>query len=363
MVEPPNTFVDHIDPLYRDRAPHVDKENGNDVFKCEGVEMIGVAAHSVAGRPPRASMHGTYEKDIWPGAYNPHARLTDMARDGVEAEVIYPTIALRMFAIPDSGLRTAVFGAYNTWLGEFCGTHPRVLKGIALINVDDLPRAIEELKRAKKLGLSGGMVPVLAEEEDLQYDDPTMDPFWATAQDLGMTVSLHTVTDKRGRVFNPLLKPGRGQVLDAVANRATHEALVQKTLARMIFGGVFLRFPRLKVVSAENDAGWAGDFVERIDYLFARRRSDSMYDLGGGPMLPSEFFRRNVWCTFMRDRAALLVRDLVGVDRLMWSNDFPHADSTWPNSQQVIASIFQGVPERDKHRILAANAAELYGFE
>lgn len=361
VVEPPNTFVDYIDPKYRDRAPHVEKEDGNDVYKCEGVLMIGVAAHSPAGRS-RPNMHGTYEKDVWRGAYDPHARLGDMAKDGVEAEVIYPTIALRMFAIPDSGLRTATFNAYNSWLGWYCGAHPNVLKGIGMLNLDDLPTAIAELKRIKKLGLSGGMIPLYAEEEDLQYDEPGMDPFWAVAQDLDLTISLHTVTDKGGRVFTPLLKPGRANVLEAVARRATHESWVEKTLARMIFGGVFNRFPKLKIISAENDAGWAAYFVERIDYLFDRRRGDDQFDLRPGSMRPSDFFRRNVWCTFMRDHAAVAGRDIIGVDRIMWSNDFPHSDSTWPNSQKVIASILQGVPEKDKKRIIADNAAALYQF-
>ena len=122
VVEPPNLWLEHIDPAYRDKAPHVVKEKGNDVFKCEGVELFGIAAHSAAGKPTKeTSIQGSFDKDVRPGGYDPHARVVDMATDGVQGEVIYPSVALRMYAISDVGYQYACFKAYNDWMiDEWC---------------------------------------------------------------------------------------------------------------------------------------------------------------------------------------------------------------------------------------------------
>jgi predicted TIM-barrel fold metal-dependent hydrolase len=136
---------------------------------------------------------------------------------------------------------------------------------------------------------------------------------------------------------------------------------VQRTIAEMIFSGVFERFPGLRVVSAENDIGWIGNFLERMDHRLTRKRY-AVYRDPPLSLMPSEYFRRNVAATFMNDRVGIVTRDLAGVANLMWSSDYPHHESTWPDSQQVFTALFDGVPERDRRRIVAENAAALYHF-
>ncbi len=361
VVEPPNTWVDNIDPEYRDRAPRVHKENGNDIFTCENIELLGVAGTSAAGRQQLGKYHGTYEDDVPRGAYEPGPRLEEMAVDGVDAEVLYPSIALPMYAIEDLGFKQAVFRGYNTWLAGYSRAHPDRLKGVALIALDELAEATKELRRARDMGLAGAAIAVYGgEDADVQYGGNGLDPFWGAAEELGMPVSLHIITDKAGQTMKNLLH-ARSPLYN-VAARATEPTFVQETLSYMIFGGVFERFPGLKVISAENDAGWAGYYIERLNYLWQRRRNSADFGIKGD-MLPGDYFRRNVYLTFMRDRSAIVVRDLVGVDHLMWSSDYPHTDSTWPNSQKVIDYLFEGdVSEADRHRIIAANAVEVYGF-
>ncbi|MCI0769415.1 MAG: amidohydrolase [Chloroflexi bacterium] len=356
VVEPPNVWLDHTEPAFRDRAPHVVRENGNDVFKFDGGELLGIAGWSSAGKPRNEfKMHGTFENDIYPGAYDPHARLKDMAADGVEAEVLYPSLSMRLYAIDDIPLRNACFRAYNSWIAEFCTAYPDRFKGIMLTDLEDIAAAIAELHRGKKLGLAGAAVALYLGDASVQYDDPSFDPFWATAQDLDIPVSLHVLTDKEGK--SALTGPV-GRVFDA--------HFVQLTLTPMIFGGVFQRFPRLRVVSAELDAGWAPYFIERMDYIFeihtAMAQTGDTLRIAGGDVLPSEYFKRNVYMTFMRDRSAVLARDQIGLGHIMWATDYPHLDSTWPNSRKMHEYLFEGVPEPDKHRIIAANASEVYGF-
>jgi predicted TIM-barrel fold metal-dependent hydrolase len=137
---------------------------------------------------------------------------------------------------------------------------------------------------------------------------------------------------------------------------------IQRSIAAMIFGGVFERHPDLIVLSVESDIGWIGNFLERMDHAFGRFRF--LQGTGGvsADRLPSDYFHRNVRATFMRDKTGLATRHQIGLGNILWSSDYPHADSTWPESQKVIAEQFAGVPEGEKRRILSENAAALYGF-
>ncbi len=352
VIEPPDLWLKYIEPAYRSRAPHVERENGNDVYKCEGVTLIPVGALGGAGKPVGVlKSQGTYEKDVPPGSYDPQARIKEMAIDGVEAEVLYPSIALRMFAISDKDYQLACFRAYNNWLADFCKADPVRFKGIGLIPVDDIEAAVTDLTRCKEIGLSGISI-THSPGEERQYDRPAFDPLWAAAQDAGMPVSLHILTERK-------LKPQTG--IESLVGQIRDPAATQEAFTRMIFSGVFNRYPRLRIISAENDAGWAAYFEERLDYLFEKRRAFQQFVI---PLdtPPSAYIRRNCLFTFMRDHSGILARHAIGLENLLWSSDYPHQDSTWPRSQQVIDSLCKGIPDSDRHAIVAGNAAKLYGF-
>ena len=355
VIEPPNLWLDYIEPEFKSRAPHCERENDKDVFKCDGgVSLIQVGAVSAAGRPvDEVSNLGNYESDAPKGAYDSSARVGEIATDGVEAEVLYPSIALRMFAIADVPYQLACFRAYNSWMADFMKPYPDTFKGIGLIPIDDIEAAVGELHRCKEIGLAGVSVAVSTDPETT-YDKPHFDPLWAAAEAAGMPISLHILTERRRAA----------QTTDSVArlaNGATECFAIQDALARMIFGGVFHRYPGLRIVSAENDIGWAAYFTERIDYLFDRRRPFHTFVIPRDT-LPSEYMKRNAYLTFMRDRSGILSRAITGVDNLMWSTDYPHLDSTWPKSRQMIDRLVGDIPEDEAHKIIAGNAARLYDF-
>ncbi len=350
VVEPPNLWLDHIDSAYRDRAPRIVSVDGNDAFDIDGVGVFPVGGHSAAGRKWAEIRRGTFAETVSPGAYDPDVRLEEMARDGLDAELLYPTVAMRFFGMPDPGLRAACFRAYNDWVAAYAGAHPDRLKAIAMIPLDDIAEGVAELHRAQKLGLVAAAVGVDQDPDQEQYDSPAFDQFWAAAQELDMSLSLHVVT-------NGTKMPGVRTVVD----RAIHEMWIQRTLAVMIFGGVFLRFPDLRMISAEHDAGWAPYFMSRLDYLVSTGQAAD-YPISTGSDAPSDYFRRNVVCTFMRDRTGVLVRDQIGLGNLMWGSDYPHFDSTFPNSQQVIDEVFAGVPDDERLQMIAGNAERIYGF-
>jgi predicted TIM-barrel fold metal-dependent hydrolase len=256
-----------------------------------------------------------------------------------------------MFGIPDKDYQLACFKAYNDWLADYCRVAPSRLKGIGLVPIDNIEESVTELLRCGEMGLSGISISA-SPSEGQQYDDPKFDPLWSAAQERGMPVSLHILTERK-------VRPKTG--IDSLVDNATAPNAMQESLTRMVFSGVFHRFPKLKVISAENDAGWAAYLIERLDYLFNKRRAFHQFVI---PLdtPPSVYLSRSAYYTFMRDHSAILARHAIGVDNLMWSSDYPHQDSTWPHSREMIESLCGGVAEDERHKIVAGNAARLYRF-
>lgn len=349
IVEPPDLWTARVAADMRSRVPHLERHENGDVYVCEDLPLAAVSMLSAAGKA--GAWHdqpARWEDAILPGAYDPDARIEDMDADGIDAEVVYPTIALRMFAIPDQPLRLAVFHAYNDWVAEYCQAHPARIKGIAMVDTEDLDEGVAELNRARSLDLVGAMVSI--NPQGNAYVEAEFDRFWATAAELGLPVSLHINTNREKL---RLATPG---------DSMTIPTFVQRTLANLIFGGVFLRHPRLRVVSAENDAGWAPYFLQRMDGSFERHRTARKLPIDDGGLQPSEYFQRNVRLTFMEDAVAIRHRVEIGLDCLAWASDYPHKESTFPHSQSTLDDLFRDVPDGERNQIVAGNTAALYGL-
>ncbi|HXH09511.1 MAG TPA: amidohydrolase family protein [Alphaproteobacteria bacterium] len=360
VVEPPNLWADRIDVKYRDRAPRVVHEADGDWWIVDGVRTNSFQGGAQAGKRfehqdelrPAARF-----ADVRPGAYLPDAFLHDNAMDGVSGSVVYPTEGLQLFSVPDSALLSASFRAYNDWIADFCSADPDRLKGIALINVDDIPGAVAELRRARRRGLAGAMITVYP-AEDRSYDRPEYEPFWATAQDLDMPLSLHIATNR----------PSPGLPLED--NRSTRPSLlanadhwVRVSLGHVIFTGVFERYPRLRIGSVEHELSWVPHFLDRLDYTYTQRARRDWWYRFKSDMLPSDFFRRNVFLSFQEDQLGIRDRALIGIDTLMWGSDYPHTESTFPRSRQILERILAGVPDEERRQITCTNAARLYHFD
>jgi predicted TIM-barrel fold metal-dependent hydrolase len=300
--------------------------------------------------------------EVYQGGHDPHQRVKDLEIDGVDAEILFPTTGMGFYTVEDHRLRGALFRAYNDWLSEFCSTYPDQFKGIGMINHDTIDDAVSEAERCKSLGMAGLMIPLFPGQE-VQYHDRALDPFWAKAVELAMPVNLHSSTfrEKSNQVFSQPFFSTR------MLNTPYQ---IQKVLLDLVFSGVFDRHPDLRLVSAENDAGWAGFMLERGDYWWDR------YQEGWAPMLeglvpsgevvcqhpPSYYFHSNIKLTFMRDRTAVLSRDVIGREALMWGNDFPHHITTWPNSQKLVDEYRQYMDPDDVRRVFCTNVREIYGF-
>ncbi len=348
--EPADLWTNYIEPRYRDRAPHVEHGETSDVFVCDTGEMLPVGVlHGVRHKRSGARSEGRFT-DIPRSSWDPDARIVDIEMDGVYGEVLYPTIGMRFFTIKDIDFGGACIHAYNRWASDFCSAYPERFKAIGLIMLDDIERALGEMRHCKKLGLAGVMIAVFPDEAR-PYHDEHYERFWGTAAELGLPVSLHSATERRVSVTR-----------DATEQLLRYTS-VQRAIIGMIYAGVFDKFPGLQVVSAENEAGWAGNLIERMDFYYAEAPAKKLRAVAmDNEKNPSEYWHNNVSYTFMRDLTAVAARHVIGVDRLMWSSDFPHNNSTWPDSREVIAKHMVGVPADEQRMILRDNAVRIYSF-
>ena len=355
FVEPPDMWTKYMDARFRDRAPHI--ENGykgrpGQWFMCENIQPVQVGGFFGSGKSseelPEHLKRGfeAAPKSVW----DPSERLKEQDRDGVSAEALYTSMGMLLFGLDDAELRTESFRAFNDWAADYCSYDAKRLVGLGAITLEDIPAGVAELKRIAKKGLRGALIWGSPPEDKL-YSSPEYDPFWAAAQEHNFPLSLHILTGRAGNRFS------RRKVLFGYM-RLPQE--IQLTIADMITGGVFERFPRLKIVSAENDVSWIPHFMYRIDHAYDRLRHIEGLTL---PMLPSEYMRRNVWATFQFETSTVpFTSQAYSPERMMWSSDYPHTDSPWPKSREFIAEALKDLSAEDASKITGGNAAQLYSI-
>ena len=300
--------------------------------------------------PPHKLGEGFQQR---PGGQDPHARIKEMELDGLAAEVLYPTLMLGLFSLQDARLQEACFRVYNDWLLEYCSVAPHRLIGIAALSVYDVDHAVAELERCRKQGLRGALI-WQAPHPDLPFYAAHYDRLWAAAQDLAMPVSMHILT---GHSYHSRERKGIEHYRGSVNLKLMD---VINALFDFIFYGVLERFPRLKLVTVENEAGWLPFTIQQWDYYYRRFREAKPL-----PMTrePGAYMREQVFSCFFNDAVAGHNLAWWGADNLMWSNDYPHWNSTWPHSLKVIRRDLGHLPAETQAKVLAGNACRLYGLD
>jgi len=355
MMEPADLWETRLDKKFRERAPRVMKNPNKPglIFVAEGIKPFPVARGFGAGRSGeelKDHMDKGYEA-ARPSGWDPVERIKDQEIDGVEAEVLYTTLGMPLFGLNDADLQRACFTTYNDWVAEFCASNPKRLYGISLISLEDIDQGVKELERTHKNGMRGAMIWG-SPPADKPYSSRVYDKFWQAASELQMPLSLHVITGK-GKESEINFEQ-----ISTFYMSLIHE--VQRSLTSIIFGGVLERFPKLTIVSAENDTGWLPHFMYRMDHAYDKFRAMEKEPL---PMKPSEYVRRQMWATFQDDPIGPATYKIFGENNYMWASDFPHTDSTWPESRQWIAKDFAGVPEAVTKKIVFDNAVKLYRMD
>jgi len=366
IVEPPDMYTGRIEPRFGDRAPRMERRktpSGReyDAWMLEGMQVGTLGAVMQAGQrfedPSQIDFLGVWE-DVRKGGYDPHAMIRENEEDGVWGSCLQPSQGLFWYRIPDSELLTEICRVYNDWIADFCKPYPERLKGIGMLNVDDVDEGCQELERCKKLGLVGAFIPV-SPLPDKPYRHPIYERLWWTAQDLDMPLLLHIATPRNG-------VPGNEFTMNVAemtgAGRSTTDYWVRYSLSAILFAGVFDRYPRLKVGSVEHETAWIPHWLKQMDFTYRERPVFTKGWKSREGLLPSEYWRRNMFVEFMEDDLGVQMRDHIGVETMLWGSDFPHAESTWPRSKEYLDRIFAGVAEDDRRKITSENAAQLFGF-
>jgi len=359
IIEPPDLWEQRMDRAFLDRAPRLVQEAEADQWYADGVPFGNIGINQQAGvrftTPDQLTVEGRMAT-VPRGGIDPHAHVLDMDADTVAGGVLYPSQGLTVYRVPDSLLLSAIFRAYNDWLADFCQPYPHRLKGIAMLNVDRIEDAVGELHRTAQRGLAGAMIPIRPLEH--RYDHPIYEPLWAAAQDLAMPLSLHVGT-RRWQPGMDLHTPSLSRDVVETSNR---EYDVRQAIAALVFGGVCERYPQLKVGAVEFEVAWAPYFMSRMDDVYTSRAVGVSRQRFKNSALPSDFFRQTMFLSFQEDAVGIELRHHIGVENLLWASDYPHAESTFPQSRAIVDSILWGVPETERAQIAGANTARLYHF-
>ena len=286
-----------------------------------------------------------------PGYRDPVARLAAMDRDGVDAEVLYSEVsAFRSFGLVRGDWKP-ISRAFTDALADFASVDPNSLAVSYQVPIIDVGYAVAEVLRLAGLGARSVHLPNFPSEIGLpDYHDACYDPLWGVLQETGLSISHHL--GNRQWLYDIFRRDPTPQM--AIFTSMPALAL-SEVIAWWILTGTLERFPGLRIVFVEPSLYWIPGFLASLD-----RKADGRYDLPGVRMKPSEYFRRNMACTFMDDEVGLALRHLIGVENILWSTDFPHPATTWPHSREIVDRQFAEVPPEERELICCANSARIY---
>lgn len=364
VIEPAHTFVDHIDPAFRDRAPRIverDRAQGwlwEDRFyplMFQGNAQTRKFREGEAGRGD--DLYARRYEDMIPAAYDVHERIRAMDDDGVWAELVFPTFprfggTLFLEAV-DKDLALAIVRAWNDWmLDEWCAAYPERFVPQTIVPLWDVPAAVAEIERCAAKGSRA----VLFTENPHPLGLPSFStgywrPVFEACNETGLPLSMHIGTSS-GLIGTPSPESSPSVAIALCGINS------MSALGDLVYSGSFNGLPNCRVALSEGGAGWVPYVLERLDYTWKRSRYEGLENTE----LPSEVFADHVWVCMIVDEYAIRNRDLIGVDKIMWEADFPHNDSNWPNSRKILADALVDVPDDEASRIAETNARALYRF-
>lgn len=354
LNEPRDAFTARVAAKDRERVPRVERLPEGDGWVFPGHEItVPFSWGATAGRKPEDLHQWCRYEDINPGSYDPTARLAEMAEDGVDAELLFGSNNPRAFIATheDDDLHHEMVRAYNEFMSEFCAVAPWQLGGTALLPNRGIKGCLKEIERIAALP---GFVAYLLHRYpngglNIESED---DAVWAAIEASGMPLTIHV-----GLIAEPMRKGHRNLSPASIGTGHFHDAPVR--MLQFIFSGVLDRFPGLRVAFIEVDCGWIPYFESQADDLFMRHRRAALRDVKLS-RLPSEYMHEFFSAAFITDPVAVDLRQRIGVERMLWSSDYPHITSDWPYSWKTINAVFTDVPPDEKHAILAGNAQRLF---
>ena len=361
LSPPPKLFMERIAPEYRDRLPRIEVRDGVKYVIQEGMRPSRITEAPMSGEDLVRTQAGGAATMVFVDEKVGLARIADQELDGVDAEVIFPNgAALFMWSSGDTDFVMAQARIWNDWVWEVCGPHSRRMAPAATMATTDVAKAVAEVERVAKMGFKVLLLPNKPawgahEFGHPNYNLPDYDPLWAAIQDHDLAVTFHVATGT-----DPRTARGDG---GAIINLVVHATgPIFEPIVNLCASGVFERHPKLRVATIEADAGWVPWMLQKMDEVYLKHHFWVRPKLKAPP---SEYYRANCFASFSEDRAAMeLVESHRLADNLMWANDYPHHEGSWPHSAEAIERNFgDRLQEETRAKLLGLNAARCFGFE
>lgn len=314
-----------------------------------------------ASKPSAGSINDPEIQAYFKGGYAAmRAGLTDGARrpddqdiDGISAEILYPGW-FPMFSLPDLDLLVALQQNYNNWMhGQQVASKGRLV-GLAALPVQRPEVAAAELERVVKLGFKGVVIPSNA-PKGRRYCDEEYEPMWALLEEANIPVGFHVACWSHVPEWQKAMA-----TRDSIVQYAGSPTLIHDTMVELMVRGVCAKHPNLKFVLAEFNAGWVAHWLDKVQQGWARNYAGDPSSAPPEDVL--EIWKRQFFATIEDDTAALRTRELIGEETLLWGSDYPHTDSTWPCSKQVLNEMFESYSPESRDKITRTNVARLYSL-
>lgn len=368
ITESPDTFTSRVPARFRDRVPHVERSaEGKDHWYVGGEPFAAVGMTAVAGWPePFPDGPKTFE-EVHPAAHDAKARLALMDEQGIWAQVLYPNVggfgAQRFLTLGDPELMLACVRAYNDFQVDWISPDPRRFVAVTATPFWDIDATVAEVTRCAELGHRA----ILFTGEPQRFGlpllgDPHWDPLWSVAQEAGLPINFHIGSGDASSGFTPERMAAHGTPATYAYASLSLFLTNGIQLTDLLGSGVLARFPELKFVSVESGIGFIPFVLEAVDYAFHE---------GGGfdrapnfEMLPSEYFKRQVYaCFWFEETAPQRLLDKIGVDNVLFETDFPHPTCLYGDVRERIDASLAGQPADVRRKLLWDNAAALYKIE
>ena len=370
----PSDYLDGIEPQYKPRLPHAETHadgsqwlitEGNRPQRVKGPAGAQQKGDTAAGKPAAMAINPLDEEDVLRNSSGRTVaqRLADNAADGVDVELMFPNRGLLCWATPDPVFAMAMCRQWNRYAHAFCGEHmqgasPRILP-TACIASGDQDGAMKEIRWAADHGfravcLGNSVIYGHKEYGKLEYNNPSFEPMWSLLEEAGLVATFHVSTGRDPRAVG-----GNG---GAIINYVCHSMeTTLEPLVQMIASGVFERHPKLNAGLVESGIGFVPWLMETMDHA---HKAHHFWVRPTLKELPSFYFRRNCFATFQDDAAGLRFAeayDLTG--NLLWANDYPHHEGSWPHSSQTIERTMGHLSDESRAKILGLNAARLFKLD
>ena len=371
LTEPPGVWTDRVSSKWGDLVPHIERRDGEDAWVVGDKEIFKPGFVSMAGFDGTVPEHPATYADIPNACFEADARLRHMDENGIYAQVLYPNVggfgSQTFLRLEEPELMLACVSAYNDFLTDWTSPAPERFVAVMALPFWDIDASVKELERAAAKGHRAVLFP----SQPHDFGQPALgdrhwDRLWAAAQDAGLPISFHIGGQDLSGLSKDRAKIGPKANFARISSLSFMENA--KGIAELLFSGICHRFPNLDFVSVESGAGWVPSLLEAFDWQW--RNGGVSKEHPEWKLLPSEYFRRQVYACFWFEREALGTAIDQYPDNILYETDFPHPTSMSPGPatpalppREYAESLLAGVPEDALGKILHDNAAKVYGVQ